>query len=229
MRQRRFLLLLFMLSIAGVKTVFSQKTFLYKRVMIVKNGAKTNKNDDAHYITFTDKGCYESDKDGFTTNNGFIKFTKNENNLHCYYGNCSFGSAHYYFSNDYSRLNVRLDNNTTYVYQRELSGKTTASRRAARSNSNSGGGVYVAPPPVINNGGSYGGGGNSGGSSSHRSTSISCSSCNGTGICSGCGGKRGSWQNTGYYTGSGSESWISCGSCRGSGRCGVCRGTGKIR
>ena len=222
MRQQRFLLLLFMLSIAGVKTVFSQKTFLYKRVMIVKNGAKTNKNDDAHYITFTDKGCYESDKDGFTTNNGFIKFTKNENNLHCYYGNCSFGTAHYYFSNDYSRLNVRLDNNVTYVYQRELSGKTTASRRTAHSNSSSGG-VYVAPPPVINNGGSCGGNSNR---SSSRSTSVyqTCKYCRGTGVCTSCKGKCGEWK----YTYLDNKSWIDCPGCNGSGRCGICRGTGRL-
>lgn len=78
MKQLKFLIFCFLLCIAGTKAMFAQKTYLYKRVMIVKNGAKTNKNDDAHYITFTDKGCYESDKDGFTTNNGFIKFTKND-------------------------------------------------------------------------------------------------------------------------------------------------------
>jgi len=207
--------------------MFAQKTYLYKRVMIVKNGAKTNKNDDAHYITFTDKGCYESDKDGFTTNNGFVKFTKNENNLHCYYGSCYFGTAHYYFSNDYSRLNVRLDDAITYVYQREITGKTTASRRAVRSNSSSSGGVYFAPPPVINNGGSSVGSGTTG-SSSRSSIYTKCTSCNGTGICTGCGGKRGSWQDTGYYIGEDIRSWIDCGSCRGSGRCSICRGTGRL-
>ena len=206
---------------------FAQKTYLYKRVMIVKNGAKTNKNDDAHYITFTDKGCYESDKDGFTTNNGFVKFTKNENNLHCYYGSCSFGTAHYYFSNDYSRLNVKLGDDITYVYQWESSGKTTASRRAARSSSSgsNGGGTYVAPPA---NGGSSGGSSSGSSSSGSSSTYTNCSSCNGTGICTGCGGRRGKWMGTGYYTGSGTESWIDCGSCRGTGRCGVCRGTGRL-
>ena len=230
MKQKEILLLLSLLLFEWGNGIFAQKTYLYKRVMIVKNGTKTNKNDDAHYITFTDKGCYESDKDGFTTNNGFVKFTKNENNMHCYYGSCSFGTAHYYFSNDYSRLNVRLDDNITYVYQRELSGKTTASRRSTHSNSSSssGSGVYVAPPPVINNGGTSIGG-SSGSSSSHSSSTYTkCTSCNGTGVCSGCGGQRGKWMNTGYYTGSGSESWIDCGSCRGSGRCGVCRGTGRL-
>lgn len=225
---QRFKFILFILFVMEANSVFAQKTFLYKRVMIVKNGAKTNKNDDAHYITFTDKGCYESDKDGFTTNNGFIKFTKNENNLHCYYGSCSFGTAHYYFSNDFSRLNVRISDDVTYVYQRESSGRTTASRRIARTNNSTGGGsVYVAPPPVI-----YNGGGNAGNtpvnSHSHHSTYTKCTTCDGTTICKRCGGKRGEWRNTGYYTGDGTQSWIECGSCGGTGKCSICRGTGRL-
>ena len=205
---------------------YAQKTFLYKRVMVVKNGAKTSKNDDAHYITFTEKGCYESDKEGITTNDGFIRFTKNENNLHCYYGDSSFGKVHYYFSNDYSRLNVRVDGNLTYVYQRELSGKTTARRRSAHSSSNSGGGAYISPPII--NGGVPSGGHSSGGSSSGSSVYTICTSCNGTGVCSSCHGKGGKWMGTGYYIGSGSQSWIDCGSCRGSGKCPICYGRGKL-
>lgn len=225
MKQKEILLLLSLLLFEWGNGIFAQKTYLYKRVMIVKNGTKTNKYDDAHYITFTDKGCYESDKDGFTTNNGFVKFTKNENNMHCYYGSCSFGTAHYYFSNDYSRLNVRLDDNITYVYQRELSGKTTASRRPARSNSSSssGSGVYVAPPPVINNGG--GSIRSSSGNSNSHSSSIyqTCKYCKGTGVCTRCKGKCGEWKFV--YD---SESWISCSGCNGSGRCSICRGTGRL-
>ena len=196
--------------------------------MIVKNGAKTSKNDDAHYITFTEKGCYESDKDGFTSNSGFVKFTKNENNLHCYYGNCSFGTAHYYFSNDYSRLNISLDNNTTYVYQRELSGNTTASRRTVKSNSSGGGGNVIVPPVITVNSGTSIGSSSSGGSSSHSSVYTTCRSCNGTGICAGCNGRRGDWRDTGYYTGSNTKTWINCGSCNGTGRCPICHGTGRL-
>lgn len=223
MKQKKLLLLLSLTLLVCSNGVLAQKTYLYKRVMIVKNGAKTNKNDDAHYITFTDKGCYESDKDGFTTNNGFVKFTKNENNLHCYYGSCSFGTAHYYFSNDYSRLNVRIDDDITYVYQRELSGKTTASRRVARSSSSNGGGIYVASPPVINTGGGSVGSGSSGSSSHSSSIYQTCKYCKGTGVCTSCRGKCGEWKFV--YD---SQSWISCSGCNGTGRCSICRGTGRL-
>lgn len=224
MKQLKNLILCFLLSIVGTNTTFAQKTYLYKRVMIVKDGIKTNKNDDAHYITINDKGCYESNKDGFSINDSFVKFTKNEDNIHCYYGDCSFGMAHYYFSSDYSRLNVRINDHLTYVYQRELSGKTTASRRIVPSSNSSGRSVNVAPPPVVNNGGSYSSGVNSGGSSS-RNTSIyqTCKYCRGTGVCTRCKGKCGEWKF--IYD---SESWMDCVSCNGNGRCSICRGTGRL-
>jgi hypothetical protein len=116
------------------------KTYLYKRVMIVENGVKSPKDDDAHYITFTFKGCHESDKDGFDAKHGFVDYTKDENNLHCYYGSCFYGKAHYYFSNDYMRLNVQINENLVYVYQREPSGRTTAKLRGAYPETNGGGG-----------------------------------------------------------------------------------------
>lgn len=81
MKHYIYFIFLFSFLFAKGNNSWAQKTYLYKRVMIVKNGARTKKNDDAHYITFTDKGCYESDKDGFTTNNGFVKSTWLQNDL----------------------------------------------------------------------------------------------------------------------------------------------------
>lgn len=53
-----------------------------------------------------------------------------------------------------------------------------------------------------------------------------CSECGGSTICSRCHGEGGSWENTGYYTGSGTKSWINCPRCGGSTKCFLCRGTG---
>jgi len=193
----------------------AQNTYLYKRVMIVDNGNKMNKNDDAHYITFTDQGCYESDKDGFASEDRIIKFIKDENGNHYYYGSCIFGKADYYFSNDYSRLNIQLENNLIYVYQREPSGTTTAQLRGDHKKSDSGGTIFYVPVPTIN-----GDNGTSGGTSSPKSSYIKCHTCNGTGNCSSCKGKGHSsiW----------GEKYQKCMSCNGSGRCTVCHGTGRI-
>lgn len=66
-----------------------------------------------------------------------------------------------------------------------------------------------------------------GGSSSGSSTYSTCRICGGTGVCTTCNGKKGSWHDTGYYTGSGNHSWIDCGVCHGTGRCFNCHGTGR--
>lgn len=79
------------------------------------------------------------------------------------------------------------------------------------------------------NGNGYSGsGGYSGSSSSRSSTYTTCTTCRGSGVCTGCNGRKGSWENTGYYTGSNTKSWINCGSCNGSGKCSICYGRGKL-
>lgn len=226
---KKIYLLTFLIILFAGKEFCLAQTYLYKRVMIVRNGVKTNKNDDAHYITFNKKGCYESDKNGYKNgNSSLIEYIKDENNLHCFYGNCPSGMANYYFSNDYSRLNVRLNDGVIFVYQRELSGNTTASRRSVRSNNNNSTGINIVPPPVINNGGSSVGGGTSGSSSKPISPYITCKICRGTGICTRCKGKCGEWMYVDTYTGDGTKAWINCPSCSGNGRCSNCRGTGRL-
>lgn len=165
------LMIFFLCLFLFVQAVESQ-TYLYKRIMIVKNGQKEKVNDDAHYLTFNDKGCYESDKNGFSNISKFIKFTKNENGLHCYYGEGYYGRASYYFSQDYSRLNIKMGN-VIYVYQRDSVNKITASFRKPKSNINSTIVPYVANPE--NNG------------DSRRTKSMTlhkekCTFCSGTGV-----------------------------------------------
>lgn len=95
---------------------------------------------------------------------------------------------------------------------------------------------YNLTPPTSNdgnyggnyNGGGYNSGGNYSSGSSNSSIYTKCTSCNGTGVCSGCGGARGKWADTGYRVGKDIKSWIDCGSCRGSGKCPICYGRGKL-
>jgi hypothetical protein len=81
--------------------------------------------------------------------------------------------------------------------------------------------------------GIYGGNGSSSSSSSggnynNSTTDNRCKTCGGSGVCSSCHGRGGSWQYTGYYVGDDSKSWISCPSCNGSGRCFMCHGSGRF-
>lgn len=148
MKRLNYLYLLTVIILSCAFQFTKAQTVMYKRIMTVMNGNKQATNDDAHYITFNDKGCYESDKNGISDNgNKFIKFIKNENNLHCYYGNGFFGNAFYYFSSDYSRLNIKMDD-IIYVYTKEISLQTTASLRKKQATSPSDN-TIIAPTPII--------------------------------------------------------------------------------
>lgn len=204
----------------------SGRTMLYKRVMIVENNTKKTTNDDAHFITFNDKGCYASDEEGFSLGYTFMKFIKHQDNLHCYSGAVDGTAAEIFFSNDYSRINIRVGNKT-YVYQKEPGRTTNAPMRPARSRNNGNGtvagasqGIQVIPNATI--------GGNESSSSNNRKTSRVCPGCNGTGK---------SHDEINYspdYTGNGSYAY-----CERCGRtmqrhthiqktCAVCNGRGRI-
>lgn len=196
--------------------IFAQ-TFLYKRVAIVKNGYRSTTNDDAHYLTFNKSGCYESDANGYSLGGGLIKFRKNDNNLHCYYGQGAYGLSHYYFSNNYGRLNIKTDEGT-FVYEREASGKTTASMRKTEAGNNNGSVILVSPSPIMSSGTS---------SSSSSSTTqseygyVDCTHCYGSGKCSLCNGKG--WDYSTY-----TQNPATCSSCQGRKNCVFCQGSGKI-
>lgn len=85
---------------------------------------------------------------------------------------------------------------------------------------------------IYNGGGYYNGGGgyNNGSSGGYNSGSSDsrCSICGGSGVCSSCNGRGGSWQDTGYYIGEDSKSWIPCPSCNGSKQCFNCYGRGRL-
>lgn len=83
--------------------------------------------------------------------------------------------------------------------------------------------VTITPPSYYN-----GGNLNGGNSSSNSSVYTTCNSCNGTGVCPSCNGKKGSWKDTGYRVGQDIRSWIDCGNCRGRGTCPICYGRGKL-
>lgn len=219
MKQLKFLYLCFLLLIAGTKYMYAQKTYLYKRVMIVKNGTKTNKNDDAHYITFTDKGCYESDANGYSLGGELIKFRKNENNLHCYYGQGTYGPSHYYFTNNYARLNIKTDEGT-FVYEREISGKTTARLRKTDSGNNNRNIIVVTPPPIINSGASTSTSSTSSSPKQSEYGYVNCPHCYGSGQCSVCNGK-------GWIYSMFTQDPATCSSCRGGKNCVFCQGSGK--
>ena len=152
------------------------QTRQYKRVMIVSDNSKQRTNDDAHYLTFNHNGIYESDKNGFSVGGKLIEYQKDNKGFHIYQGYGFHGYANYYFSSDYSRLNIVVDKKTTYVYQREY-GETNAGRRIhGPVNQSQSGTSSPSQTPVPYPYGNQ--------NSDHRQTTPhreQCSMCNGTG------------------------------------------------
>ena len=216
-----------LLSLMGVLFVCrcQAQTYYYERVAIVKNGVKTAASGDGHFITFTSKGCYDSDKDGISENTGFRAYQTLANNILNYYGESYFGSAHYYFSADRKRLNIKCDNdNRVYVYERRSApaGVTKSQRKIEGSVGSSVGGsapIVVPQPPVV----TYDASGSSSPSSSSSQSRYgyyTCPNCYGTGKCPICHGNH---LRTSTYTG---ETRI-CTQCNDKGQCPLCNGTGK--
>lgn len=150
------------------------ETVMYKRTGVVQNGVKSSKNDDAHYITFIDKGCYESDAKGMSAGKGFIEYLKTENGIRCYHGEGYLGDAFYYFSSDMSKLNVNVDG-VVHVYTKVTSNQAGAPMRTYSTGSSTGavvGGGYV-PVPVAP--------GNVTNAPTNSKSRRTCTMCNGTG------------------------------------------------
>lgn len=212
MRYYGSILLLLMLSVPALS-----QTYYYERVAVVKNGIKSSASGDGHFITFTAKGCYDSDREGFSEDTGFRQYKSTENNIRSYYGDSYFGNAYYYFNPDRTRLNIKRESDgATYVYVRKTppAGVTKSSRKKASvdpgllvlpSNGTASIPGLAQPPASVN----------------PNSQGRRCSGCNGSGFCSMCKGKG--WYKNTYDTNN-----YSCLSCHGSGRCGVCHGKGYI-
>ena len=140
---RRFLLSAFCLS--GWFTVVCAQTYYYERTAIVEDGVRKSASGDGHFITFSKgsngtRSCYDSDKDGYSENNGTLKHEATARGVVSYYGNSYFGEAHYYFSTDYATLNIVSDNSDkTYVYAKKTApaGVTKSSRGRVNASSSS--------------------------------------------------------------------------------------------
>ncbi len=129
---------------------------------------------------------------------------------------------------DGSYFSFRIaDDKSIVVELYDFPGFPTYTSYTRTPNTSYNGGGYSGGYNGSNNGGSFNGGNNNG-NNSRSSVYTTCTSCNGTGVCSGCGGTKGKWMDTGYYAGNNARSWIDCGSCRGSGRCPICYGRGKL-
>ncbi len=100
--------------------VMGQTTYYYKQTKTVDSNKQVGVGDNTgQFVSFTHSGCYDSDKDGFNVNNGFLKLLKTTSDLRIYYGPSYWGMAYYYVKADYSKINVKIvESGKTLVYDR---------------------------------------------------------------------------------------------------------------
>jgi len=205
------------------------ETRYYKQIKIVtKDRKEQSGSGSGQFITFNDKGCYDSDKSGYTVNNGFLKFGKETTDRVYYSGNSYWGEAMYIFTENYGRLNIVVEENgTTYVYVLApppanvytcaLIKETTPNPINSAKPVNS---VIVNPVAPITATGTTSTSSTPKSKQKYVTKEESCPQCHGSGLCSTCNGK-------GLVISTYTQKWAPCPNCT-NGKCTRCGGSGKI-
>jgi tetratricopeptide (TPR) repeat protein len=200
-------------------------TYYYKQILKVNGGQKSSGDNSHLFIAIHSKGCYDSDKEGYTVKNGTLEYQGTNGGYHIYHGSCFFGKASYQFSSDYGRLNIRVENsNMVYVYEKATppQGVMTCSN-IKQENPDPAPTPYPVPYPApLPSPTPYPSPSPSPTPKPSEYGYVSCVQCYGSGNCSTCGGD-GLMDN--HY--GGKYNAIKCSSCSW-GKCRSCSGSGKV-
>jgi hypothetical protein len=201
----------------------SSVTRYYKQVKVVTKDRKEQAGDGSgQFITFNDKGCYDSDKSGYTVKNGFLKLGKATSERVYYSGGSYWGEAMYIFTENYNRMNIIVEKSgVTYVYARATppAGVTTCALIRTTETLPTPNPVIVNPVNPINPINPI----------DRRTPTAkqkyvtreeSCPQCYNSGKCSTC---HGSGVVISTYT----QKYDNCVNCY-NGKCRSCNGTGKV-
>jgi len=202
-------------------------TRYYKQIKIVtKDKKEQTGNSSGQFITFNDNGCYDSDKSGYTVNNGFLKFGKSTSERVYYSGSSYWGQAMYIFMENYGRLNIVIeDSGVTYVYVLATPPANVFTSALIKVNEKTSTATTTYPPPTT---------------TTTEKTWHNCGCCNGTGNCRNhrcVGGKQqcGTCGGVGRHYNTYTKLYESCANplCRGgytncgsctNGKCNCCNG-----
>jgi len=214
----------------GTRKKWNDVTRYYKQVKIVtKNGKERISKGGGQFITFNNKGCYDSDRSGYKVNNGFLNLEKETSDRVYYSGSSYWGEAVYIFTENYKRLNIRINNgNTTYVYvlATPLANVNTCTLiKEAKNNTGNSSNRITTDPIIINPvnptpdipKNTFETGPKS--KQKYVTSEENCHICFGSGKCSKCNG-TGIW----YPIYTQEASVCSCNY----GKCGTCAGKGKV-
>lgn len=116
------------------------QTYYYKMTKVVdSNGTYVTQNSTGLFVSFNKNGCYDSDNEGYSMGYGLMKLESKGTKSISYYGNSYWGLSHFYFTPDYTVLNVKIPSGETLVYHKSIAkgqAKSTyyPARRAPKTN-----------------------------------------------------------------------------------------------
>lgn len=189
------------------------QTFYYKLSSIQEKGQKCPVDGTGIFVTFTEKGCYISDRNGISEHPGFMKYEGQNSRVISYRGNSYCGACNFYMAKDYTLLNV-VFGDVVLVYKRSEPSSVAKSSFCAKyvkqdeaGSVGSGNQLPQVPTVELEN--------------PFKKEWVRCVVCGGSGRCKSCGGKGFSIVSSIY-----GSSAVECGVCHGSGVCGICHGQG---
>lgn len=149
MRQNLHLIIL--LSLLNILSINAQ-TYYYKLCSYGKSGMEESKVSGGQFITFQAAICMETDKDGESIGNGYLKRKVGSPNI--YIGSAYWGrNTKFEFSSDKSSLKVLAPNGIIYKYVRSTppKGVLTSSLISSGSTNSSGSGYVPVIIPQVSN------------------------------------------------------------------------------
>lgn len=225
----KILFLVFLLC-GGVQSIMAE-TYYFKLTKKIDHGNSYTNTAGGQFITIKNNECYDSDKFGYSVGNGRLKYSASlSKSSPTYSGKSYFGQVIYRFNNDYSILNIHVNDDLIYVYKRTSppEGVTTCSLIKKHSaptyqyNNYYDPGVYVqdySPGYEQNNYNSPSNNNNNNNYYYHKSHKKSCTACGTTGKCPTCYGTKIARSFGNEYR---------CNACNANGDCSVCKGKGYI-
>ena len=170
------------------------KTYYKDGSVVVEPG------NSGQFITRNGNVCYDSNRDGFSVNNGVLQLVTRQGNNSKYIGTCYYkGECSYTFYDDKGVLNIQDVLNNVYVYKRQVPPSNVRTSSLIKDNSQN--------ITVIS------------GSHDSQTKVFPCGVCYQTGKCSFCNG-------TGISRNHAPGIIAKCGACGGTGKCSSCGGDG---
>lgn len=193
--------------------IFSNsQTIYFKLSAIQDNGVRIEGDNSGIFVTFTDKGCYISDKNGISDNSGFLKFiTQNDKSI-LYRGTSHCGYCTFNVSKDLKLLNISFDETILVYKTAEANGASKSSfcknyvrNEGSKKSTNNYDNDLI---PIENQHGDEH-------TNPIKKEWVECIVCGGSGKCNSCAGR-------GYTIVNGTL--FECRVCHGIGRCNICHG-----